>query len=111
MLDESKMNISMTGEEYIKYLNRKRRVKVISARKRNRWIKKNKSFLIGMASAVGVSLTILLIVSIVTYTPPVQTISIFERWASISWSALLKIGFCIVLISWLLHGVKVRLLA
>lgn len=98
---EQKINVEMNGKEYLDYLNRQD----LKAEKTKTWLKEHSSLIIGI-SLIAIS-AIFIIGTFNTNNDP----SIFSIWSNMSWGALLKIGFVMVLISWLLHGVKVRLLA
>lgn len=106
---ESKININMNGREYLKYLKERDAKKTLRNKKRNAWVKKNRTIIIIGLTVMCMVAFFMLFMIITKQVLPRP--SIFQRWAVISWDALLKIGFCIVIISWLLHGVQARLSA
>ena len=71
---------------------------------------KQKSVVIGTTVALGCFVLGALVVFRLTVEPS-NGISLFGSWASMSWASLLKIGFCVMLISWVFHGVQIKLFA
>ena len=105
---ETKIDVRMTGSEYMRHV----RAKELKYRKfydslRKSFIR-NKSVIVPAFAVMG---TCVIILGITSALYPHNNPSIFDSWALMSWDALLKIGFCVMILSWLIHGVSVRLLA
>ena len=116
-LFDKKPEVSMTGTEYIRFLEYKKKNKRKFSKR-----EKDGILILGL-SCFGLILAGALI-SHVTYTPPVQ--GVFHNWYSIapniatmSWNNIAKMSFVLAApfllivggLSWAFHGVQLRILA
>jgi len=109
--------VSMTGTEYIRYLDYKKK------NKKKLTEKQKQGFTILILCGAGILIAAGLI-NHLTYKEPVE--GMFDNWyesapdiAALSWNGIAKVSFglvapillIVVAISWILHGVQLRILA
>lgn len=110
-----RMNVNMNQKQYMEYLKQQRQWQKedrLWTRLSKSWEATTKTFktvTCVIFGILGVTCFIFIVASAISPNP--ETISIFTRIAAVPWDAMGKIAVAMVLLAWVIHGVKIRLFA